>query len=232
MGLVKILETTTENPITLIGERAGICWGTDISDPVKNYKRGIQVLNDGHGRPLEFVNIEMVLDGYSARVIREWYTHIGGAPTRLQESTRYLNFDQGFGYVTPYMILGSGTEALDIYKKTMSDIAESYKKLVDECKISKEDAAMILPLGMKTKIVDKRNLRNFIDICHQRLCNRAYWEFQDLVIDIINALRDYGTEWEELAESFLVPKCEFYGYCTEHSSCGHIDHYKNGEYDE
>ena len=30
----------------------------------------------GHGRVMEYVNVEMVLKGYSARVEREWYTHI------------------------------------------------------------------------------------------------------------------------------------------------------------
>ncbi len=39
MGKVTILDTTTKNPITLIGERAGICWGADTSDHNAKYKR-------------------------------------------------------------------------------------------------------------------------------------------------------------------------------------------------
>lgn len=35
MGTVTILEETTKNPITLIGKRAGVCWGADISDDEK-----------------------------------------------------------------------------------------------------------------------------------------------------------------------------------------------------
>ena len=100
MGKVTLLEETTRKPLTLMGERAGICWGSDIEDPEKNYKRGLECLKTNHGRVLEYVNIEMVLDGYSARVIREWYTHIGGAPTRLQASTRYINY-QNFEFVIP-----------------------------------------------------------------------------------------------------------------------------------
>lgn len=75
MGKVIILNETTKNPITLIGERAGVCWGADTSDKEKNYKRGLNCLLSGHGRTLEYVNVEFVLDGYSARVIREWFTH-------------------------------------------------------------------------------------------------------------------------------------------------------------
>ena len=43
----------------------------------------------------------MVLQGYSARVAREWYTHIGGMPTRLQASTRYIDYEHGFDYIIP-----------------------------------------------------------------------------------------------------------------------------------
>ena len=89
MGKITILPETTKNPVTLIGRRAGVCWGGDAEDEEKNYRRGMDCIKSNHGRTLEYVNVEMILDGYSARVIREWYTHIGGAPTRLQSSTRY-----------------------------------------------------------------------------------------------------------------------------------------------
>ena len=84
MGTITILPETTINPITIIGERAGVCWGADTKDKEKNYKRGIDCILSGHGRTLEYVNVEMIIDGYSARCVREWYTHIGGAPTRLR----------------------------------------------------------------------------------------------------------------------------------------------------
>ena len=79
--MITILKETPEKPITLMGERAGVCWGGDIRKEEKNYRRGLDCIKSGHHRVLEYVNVEMILDGYSARVIREWYTHIGGAPT-------------------------------------------------------------------------------------------------------------------------------------------------------
>ncbi len=36
MGKIIILPETSEKPITLIGARAGVCWGADVSDPEKN----------------------------------------------------------------------------------------------------------------------------------------------------------------------------------------------------
>lgn len=127
MGTVTILQETTKNPITLMGERAGICWGADISDAEKNYKRGLNCIQSGHGRVEEFVNLEMILDGYSARVIREWYTHIGGAPTRLQASTRYIDYSRkGFGYIIPKSI----KEKLRRWKNTRSSWQRPMKRAV------------------------------------------------------------------------------------------------------
>lgn len=101
MGKVIVQDFTCKEPITMIGTEAGVCWGADISDQKKNYRRGIDCLESEHGRTFEFPDAYMILDGYSVRVIREWYTHIGGSPTRLQASTRYIDYEHGFDYVVP-----------------------------------------------------------------------------------------------------------------------------------
>ena len=217
MGNVTILPETTKNPITLIGERAGVCWGADTSDAEKNYKRGLDCIESGHGRTLEFVNVEMVLDGYSARVIREWYTHIGGAPTRLQASTRYIDYGE-FEYVLPESVK-KNDEARALYKNMMSNISLSLERL-EKLGIPREDAAMLLPLGMTTRIVDKRNLRNLIDMSRQRMCNRAYWEFRELFRDISCALTQYSEEWGKIVNAQFFPKCKALGYCPEKHGCG------------
>ena len=150
MGQVIILEETTRDPITLMGSRAGICWGSDVTDRDKNYKRGLDCLISGHGRVMEYVNVEMVLDGYSARVIREWYTHLGGSPTRLQASTRYVDYDH-FAYVIPPAVKRH-EEACRRYQQMMDQIRETCRYLEQSCGVKREDAAMLLPLGMETKI--------------------------------------------------------------------------------
>ena len=223
MGKVQILETTTKYPLTLMGERAGICWGSDVTDPEKNKKRGIECLSSGHGRVAEFVNVEMVLDGYSARVIREWYTHIGGAPTRLQESTRYIDYydnNSAFQYVIPPSIRGN-EQALEEYEFVMEYISQKCYDLQMQG-IPKEDVAMMLPLGMQTKVVDKRNLRNLIDMSHQRMCNRAYWEYRSLFKDISDALKSLSDEWEYVVKNYFRRKCDYFGYCPEKNSCGYF----------
>lgn len=222
MGKITILPETTLYPITLIGERAGICWNADTRDKEKNYKRGMDCILSNHGRTLEYVNIEMIIDGYSARVIREWYTHLGGAPTRLQASTRYINYND-FDYVVPNSIKNNkDNEAWDVYSSAINNIKSACKSL-ENLNIPREDIAMLLPLGMTTKIVDKRNLRNLADMSHQRICTRAYWEYRQLFNDICNALREISREWEWIVDNLFKPKCEELGYCPEKKSCGRKD---------
>ena len=218
MGKIIIQEQTVKNPISLIGQQAGICYGADTSNTEKNYKRGLECLANNHGRTLEFPDVYMILDGYSARVIREWYTHIGGAPTRLQASTRYIDYEKGFDYVIPPSVQQS-RKATEIYEDLMRTIQTSLMILKD-MDIPKEDCAMALPLGMTTKIVCKHNARNLIDMSRQRMCNRAYWEYRQLFNDLCQALREYSCEWAYLVDNYFYAKCENSKKCPEKFGCG------------
>ena len=217
MGRVLVRDYTTKTPLQMIGESAGFCWGSDISDANKNMKRAIDCIASGHGRTMEFPDIHLILDGYSARVIREFYTHIGCLPTRLQSSTRYVDA-KSFKYVTPPSVF-KDEKAKQVYDETMEHIREGYAKL-EELGIKREDAAMVLPLGMETVIVDKRNFRNLVDMAKNRMCTRAYWEYRELMNDICEALSSYSGEWNTLIKLCMKPKCEISGYCTESKSCG------------
>lgn len=222
MGKVTIQDFTTKTPITMIGTEAGVCWGADISRPDKNYKRGLNCLASEHGRTFEFPDVYMILEGYSARVIREWYTHIGGSPTRLQASTRYIDYQKGFDYVIPPSVANhQNAQARFTYRQVMEQIQAGLQKL-EELGIPREDSALLLPLGMTTKIVCKHNLRNLIDMSHQRMCTRAYHEYRRLFSDVAEALRQYGEEWAYLADHYFMPKCRYTGFCKEQHSCGMV----------
>lgn len=217
MGKILVQSYTAKNPISMIGEEAGICWGADTSDVNKNYKRGLDCLRSGHMRTAEYPQVYIVLDGYSARVIRELYTHIAGGPTRLQASTRYIKYGE-FDYILPSSI-ENNPEAKNFYDMVMSDISLAYAKM-EEIGVPKEDIANLLPLGMETKIVLRTNLRHLIDMSHQRLCSRAYWEFRQLMNDLMKALREYSEEWAAIIDEFFKPKCEVCGFCEERNTCG------------
>ncbi len=221
MGKIIISERTVKDPITLIGEMAGVCYGAPTHDSEKNYKRGIHNLKSGHGRTWEFPDVYLVLDGYSARVIREWYTHIGGAPTRLQASTRYIDYAAGgFNYITPHSIK-QNEEASIIWDELMENINRTLLYLEESYNIPHEDTANGLPLGMETEVVCKINLRTLIDMSHQRMCTCAYWEYRELFRDLCKALSDYSSEWATLIAGYFEPKCKYLGYCNEGKrSCG------------
>ena len=212
--MIQIFDSTDKYPLQKIGKMAGVCWNSPIDDIEKNIKRAKECIKSGHGRVLEYVDIELCISEYSARAIREYYTHIGGGPTRLQESTRYVNCKK-FNYYTPSM----SDEAKKVYDDAMEGIRKAYETLMD-LGVSKEDAANILPLGMHTKVVLKCNLRMLENFMNQRLCSRAYTEMRAFARKLREELSKLDGEWAWIAEHMLVPKCEKLGYCSEEKSCG------------
>lgn len=217
MGKVIINEATPKNVITLAGEMVGPCYGSDTSDSEKNYKRGLNCIRSGHFRVMEYMEAWFVLEGYSARVIRELYTHIGGAPTRTQASTRYINYEN-FQYIIPPTIRQDEI-ALDTYMTCMSEIKYHIKDL-EKLGIPIEDISNLLPLGMTTTVSIRMNARTLMNMSEQRLCNRAYWEYRKLMRDIIAALGEYSEEWKTIAKEFFKCKCDKCGWCEEEFSCG------------
>lgn len=217
---ITIHEETTKNPCELMGRCAGECYGSDVSDKEKNIKRGKECVASGHGRVLEYPQVVMTIDGASARVIREYMRHVGGGLTTMQASTRYIDYaNKGFSYITPSSI-AKNKDTEDIWIDLMSYINETLSTLENDYNIPKEDVANGLPLGMTTKIVERRNLRNLMDMSRVRMCNRAYWEFRQLFSSITKALSEYSDEWKWIVDNLFHAKCEEYGYCPEGKSCG------------
>lgn len=214
----------TENPLQHIGKVAGTCWNAPIDNAEQNIKRAKNCIKSGHGRVMEYVDIEVVLEGLSARCAREIYTHIAGT-SRLQASTRYISEEDGFDYYTPPKI-ESQQETEIPYIVGMKQIQESYNTLLERG-IAKEDAANLLPLGMSTKMVWKINLRSLVNFCNLRRCTRALKEIRDFAKELVSILGSKNEEWSWIAENLLVPKCEQYKFinkdfcfCTEQQCCG------------
>lgn len=223
--MVIIQDYTSKNPISMIGYEAGVCWGADVSNQEKNYKRGLDCIKSEHGRTWEFPDVYATIEGYSAKCLREWYTHIGGAPTRLQASTRYIDYSKGdgFKYTIPHTI-EKDAALYEEWVQLMANINQSIEYFIANG-IPVEDATMVLPLAYSSKMVDKRNFRNLVDMSHQRKCTRAYWEYRQLFNDYEKALRSYSEEWNTLCDLF-IPKCEYFGFCKEKKTCGRKPQYK------
>lgn len=226
VGRVTVQNHTTKYPLSLIGEEAGVCWNSDTTDIEKDRKRGISCIKSEHGRTLEYVQVYFVFHDISIKLARELYTHIGGAPTRLQDSTRRVDMTSNFQYITPNTIK-KNPEAKELFDKQMESIRQTEIAL-EKLGIPREDASGILPLDMKTTIVWRSNLRQLIDMAHKRTCTRAYWEYRALMEDIKNALimySDTNDEWKWIVDNLFVPNCVYLHRCPEAKSCGYYDNY-------
>lgn len=212
--MIKVVDFTSK-PLSLMGKVASGCWN---SSPKDTSKVAIECINSGHGRVLEFADVIIEIDGYSARMIRELYTHIVGT-SRLQASTRYINYGD-FEFIIPKSI-SSDEKAMDLYSHIMIETSDTYGKLQD-LGIPKEDIANILPLGMVSKMYLKINVRAILHMAEVRMCNRAYHEFREFMEELQSVISQLDNEWEYIA-SQMKPKCEVYGYCNERNSC-----YKQG----
>lgn len=215
---IKIDEHTTKDPLALMGKMAGECWGAPTNNTEKNIARAKDCITSGHNRVLEYPQVYFTVSDISARLMREIYTHIGGLPTRLQASTRYIDYQSGFNYVIPPAI-AKNEEALYEYLDCMNYITASQKKL-EKLGIPREDIAMELPLAMTTIVSYRTNARHLIDMSRVRDCNRAYWEYQAFMQLLEEVLSDYSDEWKYIVHNCFHAKCEEYGFCTEKNSCG------------
>ena len=216
--MITLFDDIDKKPLSHIGKVAGICWNSDTSSDEKNIKRAKSCIASGHLRTAEYPDIEMIIEGYSARMIRELYTHIIGT-SRLQASTRYIDYNVLDVENDFYYPETMNAEQKEIYKKALENMKASYAALV-ESGLPKEDAANLLPLGMHSKIVFKINLRALIHLAEMRCCTRAYREFRMFMKELKEVLSGVSDEWKWICDNLLVPKCERLGYCDEAQSCG------------
>lgn len=208
------------NPLEKMGKMAGICWNAPVDDAGKNVKRAIDCIKAEHGRVQEYVDVTMVISGISCRLGRELYTHIGGAPTRLQRSTRYVD-ESGFDYYEPASCKDSPA-----YGEAMETVGKKYAELLD-AGVPREDAANVLPLGLDTKIVWKVNLRTLVNFFNKRLCTRALKEIREFAVLLKKTLESQSDEWDTISRMLFVPSCEVYKFmnpglcfCREAKCCG------------
>lgn len=213
--MIKIL-SHTKNPVSFMGQCSGQCWGSDTSNQEKNFKRGVDCIRSGHHRVMEYSDVTLEIDDYSARLIREIYTHIIGT-SRLQESTRYVNCND-FKYYIPDSIRNNDS-AISLYENIMDQISNTYNQLI-ALDIPKEDVANILPLGMNSKIVLKINVRALSHMFELRQCTRAYKEFRLFMKELKDTLSNLDTEWRWLCDNEFKIKCEKFRFCNETYSCG------------
>lgn len=217
MGKITILPQTTKDPLQLIGTTSAVCYNADISNKEKNIKRALDCIHSGHGRVLEWPNVEVIVEGFSAKMMREAMRHIVGTSV-LQASTRYIDYEKGFDVITPPAI-ANNNDAMEVWCKAMNDIKMAMGAL-KALGVPKEDYTNLLPLAYQSKMIWKVNLRTLVNFMNLRTCSRAYWEIREFANMLKKALMEYSPEWEIICKELFVPKCDAVGYCTEAKCCG------------
>ncbi len=208
--MIEVLKYT-EEPLSFMGKVASICWHSKPSEQI-----GIDCMKSNHGRVMEYADVVLSISGYSDRMIRELYTQIIGV-SRLQSSTRYISY-KNMEFYTPATI-GLDKKALEAYERCMDEIKDTYGELLSYG-IPKEDIANILPLGMKSEVVLKINLRAIMHLFELRTCARVLCEFRNFMDELDTILYNLDDEWEFIMENFMYTKCIKQGFCNEKKGCG------------
>jgi thymidylate synthase (FAD) len=214
--MITVLDYTKE-PLFSIGRAAGLCYNT--TNPKAFERIAKSCIESGHDRTAEFADLTIEISGYSAKMIRELYTHIIGT-SRLSASTRYIDYTD-FGMVIPKEVLAN-EEALAIWEAHRQSTINRMQML-DNLGIKKEDYANLLPLAYEQKMVLKINVRALIHLFEVRTCTRAYHEFRDFMKELKEIIiNNCDEQWQWIVNNTFKTKCDVLGYCPESKkfTCG------------
>ena len=192
----------TENPIDAIESAASNCYDSiPTGGGIMKY-----CYEHGHHSVLEFAEFHFHIEGVSRALTHQLVRH--RLASYAQRSQRYVKED-GFTYAVPKSVskvsvdlFGDGRGGFT-YEEMVSLINDFYCGLLN-VGVPEEDARYILPNACHTVIDMKLNLRTLINLCNERLCERAQWEIKQLIKLIVAEV----IKVEPRLGFMLVPKCE------------------------
>ena len=239
---VKLLSYTPE-PEKLVATAAKLCYS---SSDIESLRDGLtedkisgfidMLASIGHESVMEHVCFTFGVEGISRACSHQLVRH--RIASYSQKSQRYVN-ENGFEFITPPAI-EEVPEAKEEYDRVISEITESYEKLVklltdkhieeftaqglDEksarskaSKLANEDARFILPNACETKIVVTMNVRTLFNFFKHRCCNRAQWEIRA----VANEMLRLCLEAAPAIFASAGPSCVASGKCPEGKmTCG------------
>jgi thymidylate synthase (FAD) len=241
---VKLLSYTPE-PEKLVATAAKLCYS---SSDIESLRDGLtedkisgfidMLASIGHESVMEHVCFTFGVEGISRACSHQLVRH--RIASYSQKSQRYVN-ENGFEFITPPAI-EEVPEAKEEYDRVISEITESYEKLVklltdkhieeftaqglDEksarskaSKLANEDARFILPNACETKIVVTMNIRSLFNFFRHRCCNRAQWEIRAVADEMLRLCMESAPN----IFGHAGPSCVVTGKCPEGKmSCGKL----------
>lgn len=174
----------TMNPITVCGEAAATCTG---SDDYFGALRG--ALARGHASVVEHATFSFHIEGISRVTLAQLTRH--RLASFSVESQRYVR-GSGMEVITPDAIAAD-----PILSAEYGVLTEAAAKFYGHCLgkgIEPEDARYGLLQGGTTSLVMTMNVRELRHFFSLRCCNRAQWEIRDLADRILRLCMEAAPE--------------------------------------
>ena len=184
----------------------------ESNDEEKMLKLIKNVVASGHHSTIEHIQISFAISNVSRACTHQLVRH--RLMSFSQKSQRYVKEKGQFDYIIPPTI-DKNPELKEKFIEFMGDISDKYQEFID-AGIPAEDARFVMPNAAASSLVASLNLRELIHLAQLRLCTRAQYEIRMMV----KAMCDEIIKVEPWLKEYLVPKCEFFGFCDEHKSCG------------
>lgn len=186
----------TEKPIDIISYAAG---SSTRKDDVR-YKRVERCILDRHSVH-EFADVTFKIEGISRTCLAQLTRH--RLASYCVESQRYnkYNLDSNDWYVIPHTIQEDAKKK-QAFESAMNFAASQYEKMVNDG-VKPEDARFVLPEATKTSLHMKINARSLFNLFEQRRNPHAQWEIHELADAMMQALRDYNEQWNQMMDIYL-----------------------------
>lgn len=202
---VELINYNSVDPDELCGTAAMMCYNG--SDPQKSLKHSIKLRHDS---VTEHASFTFMITGISSVLLSQLTRHRFFSFS--VQSERYCG--ASYSCVVPPSV-ADNPDAKKLWDDTISIIHDSYKKLVSEFRIPKEDARMIREKATTYNLIATANARELNRFFELRCCSRAQWEIRELAIKMRDLVKDVAP----ITFFNAGPHCERYGFCPEGEKC-------------
>lgn len=199
------------------GNFAAVCYDTDTT-VVSPDKIAKHCLSSGHMSAMRAVYFIFKVTGMARILTQQVCRHSVGVEFN-QKSQRYCDESKPL-IVIPDSILGN-PKALEKFINCQNVVYRTYREL-GEMGIPMDDSRLCLTNATASEFNIGFTPQALMHFCHERCCSRASWQTRILawnLAQLVSGVEPYFTK-------FLVPKCQYIGYCTESKDqcCGRMPH--------
>lgn len=175
----------TNDPEFVIGQMAGICYGSQSDDREKNIKRASHCVNKGHLATLRFAYATFHVSGIS-RICSHQFVRSKHLDF-LQRSQRYCDETQS-DIVIPDAV-SAGATNLSQFNHAVEQCYKTYESLIRQG-VKKEDARFVLPSCTTTELIVVGNFQAWVDFIKLRNTKEAQSEIRNVATEIKKQLSE------------------------------------------